>query len=163
MYERARRLVDGLATVVLAVCNVTLVVMTGVIVMLVTTRNFMGFSFAWSEELTRYLLVWLAMLGAAVLVHRNDHIALDLLPNALSERARAGLFLLMRLPIAWLLYVLLQQSWAIAIARGGTRAAALGISLTYAYAAIPVAAALMIVFLVFGAWRDLRRLRGLEG
>jgi TRAP-type C4-dicarboxylate transport system permease small subunit len=151
---------DGLATVVLALCGATLVVMTAVIVMLVATRNLMSFSFAWSEELTRYLLVWLSMLGAAVLVHRNDHIALDLLPNALPERARAGLLLLLRLPIAACLVILLQQSWAIAIARGGTRAAALGISLTWAYAAIPVAAALMLAFTAFGIWRDGRRVLG---
>lgn len=162
MYDRTRKLVDGVATLVLVVCNTALVVMTGVIVMLVTTRNFMGFSFAWSEELTRYLLVWLSMLGAAVLLHRNDHLALDLLPNALPERARAGLMLLLRLPIAGFLVILLQQSFAIAIARGGTRAAALGISLSYAYAAIPVAAALMIVFMAFGCWRDLRRVLGLK-
>ena len=153
---------DGLATAVLALCGATLVVMTGVIVMLVATRNVMSFSFAWSEELTRYLLVWLSMLGAAVLVHRNDHIALDLLPNALPERARAGLLLLLRLPIAAGLVILLQQSWAIAIARGGTRADALGISLTWAYAAIPVAAALMLLFTAFGIWRDGRRVLGKE-
>jgi TRAP-type transport system small permease protein len=162
MYDRVKSLIDGLATLVLVLCNMGLVIMTGVIVMLVFTRNFLSFSFAWSEELTRYLLVWLSMLGAAVLLHRSDHIALDLLPNALPERGRAALLLAMRMPIGAFLVILLQQSWAITISRGGTTAAALGISLSYAYAAIPVAAALMIVFTTFGIWRDLRRVRGLE-
>lgn len=161
MYDRVKRLVDGLASLVVIVCNVVLAVMTGVIVMLVATRNFMGFSFAWSEELTRYLLIWLAMLGAAVLLHRNDHIALDLLPNALSEWWRAAFSLVFRLPILAFLLLLLQQSWLVVLARSGTKAPALGISLSYAYAAIPAMALLMILFLLFGIWSDLRRLRGL--
>ena len=126
MYDRVKRLVDGLSSAVMIVCNVVLVIMTGVIVMLVTTRNFMGFSYAWSEELTRYLLVWLSMLGAAVLLRRDDHIALDLLPNALPSKARVGLVLALRLPVLAFLALLLQQSWLTAIARATTRATSIG-------------------------------------
>jgi TRAP-type C4-dicarboxylate transport system permease small subunit len=162
MYDRVKRLVDGLSSAVMIVCNVVLVIMTGVIVMLVTTRNFMGFSYAWSEELTRYLLVWLSMLGAAVLLRRDDHIALDLLPNALPSKARVGLVLALRLPVLAFLALLLQQSWLTAIARATTRAPALGVSISWAYAAIPVMALLMLVFGLFNVWADLRRLRGLD-
>lgn len=162
MYDRAKWWVDRLASVVLVVCNILLVIMTAVIVMLVFTRNAMSFSFSWSEELTRYLLVWLSMLGAAVLVHKSDHIALDLLPNALRPRARAALVLVLRLPILAMLVLLLQQSWLTVLARQGTHAPALGVSLSVPYASIPTAAALMIVFVVFGIWSDLRRLRGLD-
>lgn len=162
MYDRAKRLVDGLSSAVLLACNVVLVIMTGVIVMLVTTRNFMGFSYPWSEELTRYLLVWLSMLGAAVLLRRDDHIALDLLPNALPPKGRAALTLVLRLPVLAFLVLLLQQSWITAIARAMTQAPALGISISWAYAAIPVMALLMIVFGLFNLWADFRRLRGLD-
>jgi TRAP-type transport system small permease protein len=162
MYRRLSRIADTVCGGVLVVCNALLVVMTAIIALLVFTRNAMGFSYSWSEELTRFLLVWLSMLGAAVLLRRDDHIRLDILADRLPPRLQTGLWLVLRLLILAFLVILVQQSWLAALARGATRAPALGISLTYAYMAIPVAAVLMIFVTLVGLWGDTRRLLGRE-
>lgn len=163
MYDRASRAADGLCRVVELLCAAVLAAMTVVIAVLILTRNLFGFSFAWSEELTRFLLVWLSMLGSAVLLRRDDHIRLDLLADRLPARAQAALSLLLRLLVLAFLVVLVQQSWAAALARGATRAPALGLSMTWPYLAIPVAAVLMVLVTVVSLWGDLRRLLGRGG
>jgi C4-dicarboxylate transporter DctQ subunit len=42
----------------------------------------------WAEELTLYLMVWIVFVGGAVAVRTRGHIAVDLLPLALSPAGR---------------------------------------------------------------------------
>jgi TRAP-type C4-dicarboxylate transport system permease small subunit len=48
-----------------------------IIVFTVISRYGFNFVFSWSEEVPRYLLVWIAFLGAAASVDLKDHIAFD--------------------------------------------------------------------------------------
>jgi C4-dicarboxylate transporter, DctQ subunit len=45
----------------------------------------------WAEELTLYLMVWIVFVGGAVAVRTRGHIAIDLLPLALSPANRRRL------------------------------------------------------------------------
>lgn len=160
MYERVSRLTDGLCRAIELLCNAMLLVMTGVIAMLIVSRNLLGFSFSWSEELTRFLLVWLSMLGAAVLLRRDDHIRLELLTDYLTPKLRLALSLLLRLLVLGFLVILLYESWLVANARAVTHAPALGLSMRIPYLALPVGAALMILATVVNIWRDILQLTG---
>ncbi len=160
MYERLSRVADGLCRVIELLCNGMLLVMTAVIAMLILSRNFLGFSFSWSEELTRFLLVWLSMLGAAVLLRRDDHIKLELLTDYLTPRLRIGLSLLLRLLVLGFLCILLYESWLVANARAVTHAPALGLSMRIPYLALPAGAALMVLFTLVNIWRDALQLGG---
>lgn len=72
---------------------VGVVVVFLLVVMLVTTsagvfwRYILNSALSWSEELGRYLLVWVSFLGAALATYRGAHIGiqafLNLLPSAL--------------------------------------------------------------------------------
>lgn len=160
MYERVSRLADGLCRVIELLCNAMLLVMTAVIAMLIVSRNLLGFSFSWSEELTRFLLVWLSMLGAAVLLRRDDHIRLELLTDYLTPKLRLGLSLLLRLLVLGFLAILLYESWLVANARAVTHAPALGLSMRIPYLALPAGAVLMILFTLVNIWRDALQLGG---
>lgn len=160
MYERACRVADGLCRGVEILCNAMLAVMTAVIAVLIVSRNFLGFSFPWSEELTRFLLVWLSMLGAAVLLWRNDHIRLAILADYLPPRAELLLSFVLRLLVLAFLVILLHQSWITAEARAVVRAPALGISMRIPYLALPVGALLMIFVTLVGLWGEFLQLVG---
>lgn len=160
MYERVSRLTDGLCRAVELLCNAMLLLMTAVIAMLIVSRNLLGFSFSWSEELTRFLLVWLSMLGAAVLLRRDDHIQMDLLTDYLSPRLRLGLSLVLRLLVLGFLVILLYESWQVANARAVTHAPALGLSMRIPYLALPAGALLMILATLVNIWREVLQLMG---
>lgn len=46
---------------------------------------------SFTDELSRYLLVWLGMLGAAYVAGQNSHLAIDLLPTKLYGKAKKRL------------------------------------------------------------------------
>lgn len=54
----------------------------------VLTRYAFGQQASWSEELARFLLVWLAMLGAALAYIENSHLGVDILTRPMHESAR---------------------------------------------------------------------------
>ncbi len=74
--------------------------MTGVVVfavlatMLITTsagvfwRYALNSALSWSEELGRYLLVWLSFLGAAMATYRGAHIGISAFVNLLPQKSR---------------------------------------------------------------------------
>jgi TRAP-type C4-dicarboxylate transport system permease small subunit len=47
------------------------------------TRYVLNDSLAWTEEIARYGLMWVAFIGGAVVVRKNAHIAVELLGNVL--------------------------------------------------------------------------------
>ncbi|WP_319410910.1 TRAP transporter small permease [uncultured Cohaesibacter sp.] len=159
MYERVGKWLNRVDALLVVICIALIVMMTIVMTMLVFTRNFLDFSFPWSEEITRFMMIWLAFLGAAILVHRDDHIALDFLPVTLRGGARFCLMLFLRILTLFAMGLLFWQAIQILEVRGRTVAPALGISLIWIYAAIPVSAALMIVFQAYRIWTDWRIFR----
>ena len=154
MLKRAELFADRMMSVIQVLCNTILTVMTLVIILLVITRNFFGFSYSWSEELTRYLLVWMCLLGAVVLLQRDDHIKIDFISFLLPAKANAVLVLALRLVTLTFLVFLAYQGWLTALARGINRSPALGISLTWPYMAIAVSAALMVFVIVIQICRS---------
>ncbi|MEW6672858.1 MAG: TRAP transporter small permease [Thermodesulfobacteriota bacterium] len=65
--------------------------MAAIVAVEVFSRYVLNHSLFWSEELARYLLVWLTFLGASVAYHRRAHPGIDtvtlLLPDNLKKKA----------------------------------------------------------------------------
>lgn len=59
--------------------------------MQVFSRYVLGSAYAWTEELSRFLLIWLVMLAAAVEIHRGGHICLTMLVERFSLKSRRRL------------------------------------------------------------------------
>jgi len=52
---------------------------------------------SWAEELTLYIMVWIVFVGSSVAIRTRGHIAIDLLPLALSPAGRHRLAVLIAL------------------------------------------------------------------
>lgn len=104
---------------------------------------------SFTDELARYMLVWLGTLGAAYVAGKNEHIAIDVLPNKLERQARAKLMIFVHTLI--LLFAL------IAMVMGGSnlvyityileqKSATLQIPLAYIYGIIPVSGLIVMFY-----------------
>lgn len=71
--------------------------MTAIVILQVFSRYALNHSLFWSEELARYLLVWLTFLGATVAYRRHMHPSVDLLFKRLGRPARKRLKMLVHL------------------------------------------------------------------
>lgn len=73
----------------------TLIVIMGVMVLNVLwqvfSRYFLGEPSSFTDELARYLMIWIGILGAAYVSGKNGHVAIDVLPSRLSEHKQKQL------------------------------------------------------------------------
>lgn len=145
------RALDRLLGTAVAVCLGASVL---VVLWQVATRYLLGDPSPWSEELVRYLLVWLGLLGGAYATGQRAHLAIELLPGRLGPRNRHRLDRTIRLAIglfaAAVLVVgggrLVHLSFAL-----GQRSAALGLPLGVVYLALPAAGLATVVYCLAGA------------
>lgn len=160
LFERVSKAADVVAVAIIQLCNVAFVIMTVLIALLVFTRNFMGFSFAWTEELTRAMMVWIALLGASVLSLKNDHIGLESPARKIGPRFALVVEIICRVLILGFLALLLQQAWFVTQSRGVTRLPVLGVSMFWVYLAIPVGSVLLILANLIRLWDEVLQLMG---
>ena len=62
-------------------------------------RYVLNDSITWSEEIAKYLMVWMVFVGAPVAMIDSRHIAIEIFPNLLGAKMRAFVFLIVNLLI----------------------------------------------------------------
>jgi TRAP-type C4-dicarboxylate transport system permease small subunit len=65
--------------------------MTSVVTINIVSRYFFDYSFSWSEEAARYMMVWMTMIGAAMAVRKWSHFRLEFLEHVVGWRVRSVL------------------------------------------------------------------------
>lgn len=144
--ERMRQAVDKILEWVL----ITIVaVMTFNVLWQVFTRFIMKSPSSFTEELARYLLVWLGLLGGAYAVGKKMHLSIDLLPAKLKGRSRLILELVIQGCILLFATSVILIGGADLVGLTLTLdqlSAALRIKLGYVYLALPLSGALMIFY-----------------
>ena len=80
-----------LVAVVRWVCIVLASVLFIIVVVAIIARYGFGQAVSWTEEVPRYLLIWISFLAAAVGVIQRDHVGFDVLFNALPRPIRRTL------------------------------------------------------------------------
>ena len=86
------------------ICAILIILMTLIIWVQVFNRYFLGSSFVWVEDITKMLMVYMAMLGAAILVFEDGHVTITILRDKLKYKNILKLiFLLMIIAFSALL------------------------------------------------------------
>jgi len=114
----------------IAVCLATMVVLVFSNVVL---RYVFNSGIAISEELSRWLLVWLTFLGAIVALRRHAHLGVDTLVRALPPRGRFICFVVSYLLMLYADWLLTLGSWKQAFLTFHDTAPASGISVGLFY------------------------------
>ena len=131
----------------------TLAIIMGVMVINVLwqvfTRFVVGAPSSFTDELARYLMIWIGVLGAAYISGRRMHVAIDLLPMRLNKEKQVKLKIFVNciiiifcfaalviggLRLVYITYILDQHS------------PALQIPLAVVYAIIPISGTLIIYY-----------------
>jgi tripartite ATP-independent transporter DctM subunit len=124
----------------------------GAITVLVTFQVFARYVLndtpPWSEELCRYLFVWVSFLGACVAMRRAAHLGVDSLVVRLPAGVREVLRHAVTALVAVFVGLLVWQGAALVPAMAGQRSPSMGISLQWVFVAIPVAAGVMLALQV---------------
>jgi len=71
-------------------------------------RYVLNNSLTWSEEISKYLMVWMVFVGAPIAMLESRHIAIEILPNLFKPKLRAFIFLCVNV-----LIVITMGFWAV--------------------------------------------------
>ena len=129
------------------ICSVAIVVMLGAMLVVtgaqIVCRTWFT-ALSWSDEITRYLLIWSTFLGATVVYRHSGHIAVTLLQDAVSPKVAKVLRVLVHAICFALFAVLLYYSTLYCMKLKKT-ATAMPIKMKYIYACIPVSMGIMML------------------
>ena len=143
----------GLLKVAIALCLAAMVVLVFSNVVL---RYVFNSGIAMSEELSRWLLVWLTFLGAIVALRQHAHLGVDTLVRALPPRGRFICFIVSYALMLYADWLLTLGSWKQAVLTYGDTAPASGISVgLFFYSSGLVFGVSAAVILVYDAFRVL--------
>ena len=120
----------------------------------VFTRYFLDNPSSYTDELARYLLAWIAMLGASYGVGSRSHLAIDLLPRKLKGRKRMLLEVFINISILlFAILVLVVGGWKLVAATltNNQLSPAFGIRVGYVYIALPLAGLIMAGYAILNA------------
>jgi TRAP-type C4-dicarboxylate transport system permease small subunit len=115
----------------------------------VVARYLFNASFGWVEELTRYMMIWLAYLGAGLALRHGNHVAVMLLVDALPRTPALLLRAVVGLVLAGFVAALAWIGWEYADFAMRQRTPVLQWPTGYVYLAIPIGCGLMAVHLLF--------------
>jgi TRAP-type C4-dicarboxylate transport system permease small subunit len=139
---------DLLAKVEAGALIVLVIAMTVIVFLQVIYRYLLAQSLSWSEESARYLFAWISLLGAALTVQKRGHFGLELFFKMLPTKARRFVGFAIYLLMGGVILVLLVQGIALFQKVATQLSPAMQISMGWAYACLPVGAALMAIHLL---------------
>lgn len=137
--NRFTLLICKYATICL-VAAITIVVCAGIF-----WRYFLNDSLAWTEETSKFLMVWMVFTGIPLALKSGAHAAIEALPNMLPEKSRQALYAYIYLFIMVLMAVLIHQGWFFALNAKSQETATTHISMMFVFISMPVGGFFMLL------------------
>jgi len=128
---------DGIS--VLIVCVICFAVLFQVV-----SRFILKVPLSWTEELSRFALIWLTFVAASVALRGNGHFAVDILAHRLSPKMRKLHEFAVLVSMLIYLAVIFYTGLELLPVAHMQESAALDVHMSYVYLSIPFGAALMI-------------------
>jgi len=145
-----QRFARQLNWVVERVCALLVGAMVVIIWFGVVERYFLHLGHTWTEELSRYVMIWAALLAVSCGAYYREHIGLDLVRKLLPGRLE--LWLMVSLDLIGIAFFLFLAWYGIGMTKAGMGqyATIFGMKMTIPFASVPVSAALT-AFQMFAA------------
>jgi TRAP-type C4-dicarboxylate transport system permease small subunit len=142
------RLISGLMRQLEAVIGVILAVMVVLVFGNVVLRYGFNSGIAISEEVSRYLFVWLTFLGAIIAVHEHEHLGVDTLVKALPRGGKLFCVVASELLMLFAAALLFWGSWKQTVINMATKSPVSEVPLALIYVAGLVASVLMFALIL---------------
>jgi TRAP-type C4-dicarboxylate transport system permease small subunit len=141
------------------IMNTIIVVSLTLMVIMVFSNVVMRYAFnsgiTSSEEMSRFLFLWLIFIGAIVAMKENAHLGVDTLVARMPRSGKIACVLLSNALMLWCCYLFFVGSWRQTVVGLGTEMPATGISMAYHYATGLVMSVGIGTILISNSWRIL--------
>ena len=154
--RRINRLVEWICA--LLVGTMVLVIWFGVV-----ERYFLHLGFTWTEEFSRYVMIWAALLAVSCGAYYREHIGLDLVRQRLPAKGRR--YLMVVLDTIGAAFFVFMAIYGLGMASAGRSqyATIFGMTMVVPFASVPVASALAAFQILAAMVRDFNKDWSLQG
>ena len=128
-------------------CAVLLAVMTIVIFLQIVLR-LLGLPLSWTEEIGRYMFIWLIYIGCASAIRKRKHISVELLDLFLKERGKFVLNIISNVVFLIFAVILTYYSFSVVQRVSTQLSPAIRMPMSIPYSSVLVGGALMVVRLI---------------
>lgn len=139
LFRSIERVLDSLLQPVVFAGMAALIL---VITLQIVSRVFFT-AFSWTEEVARFLLIWITFLASTLAFQRGHHIAVTFAVDALPTRLRQLARILAVLAVIAFLVTLVVIGHRYMQVQSFQKSASLRIPMSYVYAVMPISAAIM--------------------
>lgn len=144
------RLIGWIDALFTGLAVVALVAIAGTVLLQISGRLFLPFPMAWTEELSRYLFVYMVALSAGVVLRRHHNVNVELFHHCLGPRARAGYQALVCLLIGGFAWIVLPYAWQYAENGAWQTSPTLKVPMLYIFFSTVVLFLLLLVYSAIG-------------
>jgi TRAP-type C4-dicarboxylate transport system permease small subunit len=153
----ARKIGDGLERMLEIPIFLLSVIMTVTVLGGVFFRYVLRSPLGWSEELSRYLMIWMALLSVGLCIWRHEHVGVTMFIKKLPRHLAKMVIFLSNTVVLYFLYILASQGFSMARSGRGQISTALHTTMEGWLMAVPVSAVICIIFLLCKMVLDIRR------
>ena len=143
---------DQFLNLISAVTKYVMLVMAAcifiIILFTVFSRYLFDFVLSWSEEVPRYLLVWIGFLGAALAVEKKEHIGFDYIFNKIPDKPRQILGILLNLGIAGIAFIMVVYGFNFCREFGGDWMESIPFTNIWFYVSLPVSGSMILLYVI---------------
>ena len=143
----------------LDILMIVLVVAITVLVLLQIIQRYVPIiSIPWTEEMSRYLFVYLTFIGSSLLIKEKGHIVVDVLMERVPRRPRFVVYVLVELVVLAFLYIFISGMQQLTLASTEVVAASMQwFRLSYLYAGVWLGGLLMFLYTTIELVNGIRR------
>lgn len=123
----------------------------------VISRYFLNASIAWSEEISRWMFIWLVFLGAIMAYVNNEHLGLDIIIKLFPKKITQLLIILADVLVLIVTAIMLKggiDMTADSFASGWV-SSAVPIKYGYVYLAVPLSMAILLIEIIVKLAKDM--------
>ena len=163
MEKKVEKIVDGINNVLINCAAIALFGILLSVTVQIVVRNFLPhIPCPWTEEVAKYLLIWMCFLGSPVALRKGEHLMVDLFFNMYPPAMRRWMKLLMTVMVAafcvYLLYFGMElclnpMTWKM-------KSPSAQIPRLWVYAALPVGAFFMLIVALWDIYAVSQMIRG---
>lgn len=128
-----KKIVDLYFKLLAAIIGCILAVMVGLVFLNVVMRYAVNSGIVVSEEISRWLFVWLVFTGAIIATRYKLHISLDIFVSRLGSRGQFVMDIVSKALMTYVTYIILIGSWKQLLININFTAPASGLSMGYFY------------------------------
>ncbi len=148
MLQKYSAFLNAVEWVVKKVVGIMMMFMVAIMCYQVVLRYAFQNSNIWSEEVTRYLFVYVSLLGSFIAIRRNSHLKVDFFVDLLKGNFKRYFTIITDIAVILFIIYLIPLSFNLCLSTMKNISPGLKMPMGYAYAAIPIGAVFMLLGMI---------------